>query len=145
INVVGAEYLDADILKVALGLHAGDKIYLQNDPAVAKAIRNLWNQKLLEDVRIDVVRTEDNRVWLEVVIDERQRTGNVSITGVRNTMETEIKSKLKLTENRMITEAFKVEIRETVRKYLQEKGFFNPSIKIIETPTSATSNINDLE
>lgn len=145
INVVGAEYLDPDILKVALGLQAGDKIYLQNDPAVAKALRNLWNQKLLEDVRIDVVREEGNRVWLEVVIDERQRTGSVKVTGVRNTMETEIKTKLKLADNRMITEAFKVDMKEVIRKYLQEKGFFNPTITIIETPTSQTSNINDIE
>lgn len=145
VAVKGVEYLDEDILKVTVGLLPGDRIYLQNDPAVAKAIRNLWDQKLLEDIQVNVVKTEGKRVWLEVVVKERPRLGNVSIKGVRSTMETELKQKLKLSENRMITDALKIEMQQRSKNYLASKGFFNSNVTVKEISKSPTANIKDIE
>src|SRR5690606_11412856 len=136
---------DEDILKVTVGLLPGDKIYLKNDPSVAKAIRNLWDQKLLEDIQVNVVKTEGNRVWLEVVVKERPRLGNVTIKGVRSTMETELKQKLKLSENRMITDALKIEMQHRSKSYLAGKGYYNSNVTIKEISRGSNSNLKDIE
>ncbi len=132
ITVTGTQFLDPDLLKIVSGLHKGDKIELENDAAITTAMKKLWEQKLIENVRIDVIKQEDKRVWLNIDIVERPKLGSVSVRGVRSTQETEIKNKLKLGENRMITEALKLDMQETIKKYFIEKGFNNVSVTMEE-------------
>src|SRR5690554_3633035 len=63
-TIVGAKYLDEGILKTVSGISAGDKILLKNDPNITRAIRKLWDQKYLEDIRFEIVKIQDDRVWL---------------------------------------------------------------------------------
>lgn len=144
IQVVGAETLDPDLLKVVAGLQKGDEITLENDAAITTAMKKLWDQKLLEDVRIDATKVDGNRVWLKIFVVERPKLGNVTIKGVRSTQGTEIKDKLDLANNRMITEALKLDMRETIRKYFTEKGFNNVSVKMEETPNPSRKSFSDL-
>jgi outer membrane protein insertion porin family len=132
IAVAGTNTLDPDLLKITANLRVGDKILLEDDPLVANAIKKLWDQKLLEDVRIDVVRKEDRRVWLLITVQERAKIGNVIVKGVRSTQETEIKGKLNLASQRMVTEALKLDMKETVKKYFREKGFSLAQVNIEE-------------
>lgn len=133
ISLTGTKFLDPQLLQLASGLQVGDKIYLENDGSISRAIKKLWDQKLLEDVRIDVVRTEGKRAWLNIAVVERPKLGVVNIKGVRSTQQTELKTKLKISENRMITDALKIDMSEKIKKYFAEKGYANAKVTLVET------------
>lgn len=132
IAVSGTKTLDAELLAITSGLQKGDKILLEDDPAIAKAVRKLWDQKMLEDVRVDINKIEGNRVWLLITVVERAKIGTLSIKGVRSTQETELKTKLNLVNERMVTESLKQDIQETVKKYFTDKGYSLAQVKVEE-------------
>ncbi len=140
ITVVGAKYLDAGILKSVSGISAGDRILLKNDPTITKAIRKLWDQKYLEDIKFEIVKIQDNRVWLEMIIKERPRISGIEFNGVTHGQESELKDKIGLKYNRMLTEAYKVDMKEKVRAYYANKGFMNVSTEIVERKDPKLSN-----
>lgn len=132
IAVAGTQFLDPDLLRITSGLQVGDKIDLEDEAVVASAIKKLWDQKLLEDVYIDITKIEGNRVWLKLVVVERPKIGTLTIKGIRSTQETEIKNKLKIADHKMITDALKLDMQETVRKYFTDKGYGNVAVSIEE-------------
>lgn len=144
LSIAGTEFLDPDLLKIASGLQIGDKIDLDDEAVVASAIKKLWDQKLFEDVRIDATKIEGNRVWLKITVVERPKIGTLTIKGVRSSQETEIKNKLKIGDQRMITDALKLEMQDKVRKYYTDKGFSNASIQIEEKKDPKRPSFSDV-
>lgn len=144
IIVTGTQFLDADLLRVTSGLQVGDKIDLEDPAVVGSALRRLWEQKLLEDVKIDILKIVDNRVWLNIAVKERPKIGTLSVKGVRASQETEIKNKLKVADQKMITEALKLDMQEKVRKYFVEKGYSNAKIRIEEIKDPKRANFSDV-
>ncbi len=132
ITVTGSDYLDAELLKTISGLSIGDPVKLQGDPGIAKAIRNLWAQQYFSDVQVLIDKVEQNKVYLNIVIKERPRLSRFSIRGISKTQETEIKEKLNIVQNRMVTEAMKKDIEDRVKKYFSEKGFVSATVSIRE-------------
>lgn len=139
-TIVGAKYLDEGILKTVSGISAGDKILLKNDPNITRAIRKLWDQKYLEDIRFEIVKIQDDRVWLELIIKERPRISGIEFKGITHGQETELKEKIGLKYNRMLTEAYKVDMKEKVRAYYAAKGFMNVSTEITERKDPKLNN-----
>lgn len=142
VKVSGTEYLDAELLETVTGLNVGDKIKLENDPNVAKAIRSMWKQQLFADIKVQVNKVEGNKVFLEFIIKERPRLGQLVFKNLSKTQETEIKDKLNTVTHRMVTPAFKKDIDEAVKKYFREKGYHNTQVTINERrDTSAVNTI----
>lgn len=140
ITVSGAKYLDAELIKTVTGLTIGDNIKLTNDPNVSKAIRNLWTQQLFSDIDITITKIENNKVTLNIAIAERPRLSRFSIRGISKTQETEIKEKLMIVQNRMVTEAMKKDIDQRIKKYFNEKGFMAVKVTILEQKDTGTAN-----
>ncbi len=132
ITVSGDEYLDGELIKTVSGLVPGEPVKLTDDPAVAKAIRNLWTQQLFSDVSITVSKVEENKVFLNIAIVERPRLSRFSIKGISKSQESEIKEKLSIVQNRMVTEAMKKDIEERIKKFFGEKGFMATNVVIYE-------------
>jgi outer membrane protein insertion porin family len=132
VTISGDEYLDGDLIKTVSGLIPGETIKLTDDPTVAKAIRNLWTQQLFSDVNITVTKVVDNKVFLNIAIVERPRLSRFSIRGISKSQESEIKEKLSIVQNRMVTEAMKKDIEERIKKFFGEKGFMSTKVDIIE-------------
>jgi outer membrane protein insertion porin family len=140
ITVSGSQYLDAELIILSSGLGKGDKIKLEDDPGVAKAIRNLWLQQLFSDVGVTITKVEGSRVFLNINVVERPRLSRFSIKGISKGQESELKEKLNIVQNRMVTEAMKKDIEERIRKYYSEKGFQNTRVNIIEKKDSSAVN-----
>ena len=140
IIVSGTKYADGEVIKSITGLAKGDNIKLTNDPAVTKAIRNLWDQKMFADIGVTIAKIEGNKVTLDIAIKELPRLSRFSIRGISKTQETEIKEKLQIVQNRMVTEAMKKDIIERIRKYYNEKGFMSVKTNILEQKDSVRPN-----
>lgn len=136
LTVTGTKYLDADLLKSVSGLAPGDKIKAVNDPTIAKAIRNFWNQQLFSDVAIYITKIQDGKASVEIRVKERPRLATFKITGITKGQESELKDKLTIVPGRMITEAMKKDIEQRIKKFFGEKGFANTTVNIAEIPDS---------
>jgi outer membrane protein insertion porin family len=142
ITVSGAKYLDADLIVLTSGLTKGEKIALDGDMAVAKAIRDLWKQDLFADVEIVFTKVEDGHVSLNIGIKERPRLSAYSFKGISNTQESEIKKKFSMVTHRMVTQAMKQDMKHAIKEYFSEKGYVNVRTTIVEkTDTSMVNSI----
>ena len=140
ITVSGLQYLDGELVKTLSGLSVGDHIRLKDYPAVSRAIKNLWSQQMFADIGVTVTKIEDNKVYLNISLSERPRLSRFSIRGISKTQETEIKDKLGIVQNRMVTEALKKDIVERIKKYYADKGFVSVKTKIVEQKDTVGGN-----
>lgn len=134
ITVSGVQYLDAALLKSISGLNAGQSVTLPDDPEIAKALRNLWDQGLFADIAFNVTRVVDDRVFLDIHVKERPRLAYYEIRGVAKGQQSELKEKLNqnLVKNRMVTAAMKKDITERIKAYYADKGFTGVNINIVQ-------------
>ena len=140
IHAVGAQYLDQDLLVAVSGLTVGQKVKLPNDDVIAKAIRNLWKQDLFANVDIVITKFIGNKIFLDIVVEERPRMSRKNFKGVKKNEATELNEKLNLVSNRVVTDGVKKESIVRVRKYFIDKGYGNVQVNIRERRDSAKAN-----
>jgi outer membrane protein insertion porin family len=132
ITVTGAHFLDQDLLLAVAGIKVGDKVRLPGDDALARAIRQLWKQDLFADVRIDITRFVGEKVFLNVVVEERPKLSRYNFRGIKKGETTELREKVGLVSSRVVTEAVKKEATVRVRKYFVDKGYGNVKVGVSE-------------
>ena len=81
ITVRGAEHFDKNVLIVLSGLSTGSKIKVPGED-ISKAILNLWKQKLFDDIKISITAIHDDKIQLEIYLQEKPRMSRFSIRGL---------------------------------------------------------------
>jgi outer membrane protein insertion porin family len=132
LDVVGAKFLDKDLLLAVTGLAVGDKVRLPHDDAIAKAIRNMWKQELFANVAIDIDKIVGDQVFLIIKVEERPRLAKYNFRGIKKSEANDLKEKVGLVTQRVVTEATKQDAVVRIRKYYSEKGYGNVDIKVRE-------------
>ncbi len=140
VTVSGSKYLDEELLISISGLSPGDKIKMPNDPQIAKAIQNLWKQNLFSDIQINIVRTQGDKLFLDIQIEERPRLSKYNFKGIKESEAKELKEKVGLVKSRVVTEATKQNANERIKKYFSDKGYSNIKVDIIEKEDTALLN-----
>lgn len=140
ITVDGTRFLDNDLLITVAGLNVGDEIGVPYDEKLSKAIQNLWKQELFSDISIKATRFVGDKVFLEIVIEERPRLSKYNFKGIRKSEATELKDKVGLVKNRVVTEATKKEAVVRIERYFSEKGFNDISVDVVEFIDSISVN-----
>ncbi|HRG23368.1 MAG TPA: POTRA domain-containing protein [Chitinophagaceae bacterium] len=144
VNITGIRYLDTSIVYSIANIQPGDKFVHPGAEIFGKAITNLWRQKLFANVQILVTRIEDDKVWIEIAVQERPRLGNYKFYGVKKSEEEDILGKVTLTKQTIITENIRRELNEKVTKHFADKGFRNVKVRIEEKPDTTYINSNIL-
>ncbi len=139
-QVTGTKYFDEDLLLTVSGLSVGDQININGDDKITKAVMNLWKQNFFSKVAITVDRITGNNVFLNIELEERPRLSKYNFKGVKSGEATDIKDKLNLINNKVITESAKVNAIEKIRKYYYDKAYLNPIITLSERPDSVIIN-----
>lgn len=142
VSISGIRHLDTSIVYSIANLTPGDKFMHPGEDIFAKAIANLWRQKLFSNVQVYVTRIEDNRVWIEIEVTERPRLGNFRFEGIKKSEVDDLQTKLNLVKQTIITENTRREIIETSKKHFSEKGYSNVAVSIEETPDTSFVNSN---
>ncbi len=140
ITVSGAKYLDEDLLLAVTGLSVGQKVRFPNDDRIAKAIRNLWKQELFSDVNITITRFINEKVFLNIQVEERPKLSRYNFKGIKKGEATELKDKLNLVRSRVFTEGSKKEAIARIRKFYEDKGYGNTEVQVLERGDSAAIN-----
>ncbi len=140
VTVSGTKYLDQDLLIAVTGLTVGEKVRLPNDDKIAKAIKNLWKQELFSNVNIVISKTIGDKVFLTIQIEERPRLGRYNFRGIKSGEAKELKEKLNLIKERVVTEATKKEAVVRIKKFYTDKGFGRVSVTVQEKQDTIAAN-----
>ncbi len=144
VKVTGVVHLDTAIVLSISGLLPGDKFMHPGNDVFAKAINALWRQKLFSNAQVFVTRIENEKVYIEINVQERPRLGNFKFVGVKKADQEELQGKMGLTKQTIITENMRRNIVEVGSKFYKDKGYQNVTVRIEEKPDSSFINSNAL-
>ena len=144
INVTGIRYLDTAIVLSISGLQTGQKFTHPGTDIFAKAINNMWRQKLFANIQILATKIDGNRVSFELYVEERPRLGSYKFIGIKKSDADELAGKIGLAKGTIITENMRRNVREITTKFYREKGFQNIRLNIVESPDPALPNSNQM-
>jgi outer membrane protein insertion porin family len=142
VTITGIKHLDTSIVYSIANLQPGDKFMHPGEDVFAKSITNLWRQKLFSNVKVYVTQVDDDKVWIEISVQERPRLGNFKFVGIKKTEEEDIQGKINLAKQTIITENTRREIIERITKFYTEKSYRNIKVRIEEKPDPAFVNSN---
>ncbi|MCU7551685.1 outer membrane protein assembly factor [Chitinophagaceae bacterium LB-8] len=144
INVTGINYLDTGIVMSISGLQAGEKLMIPGSDVFAKAINNLWRQRLFSNVQIFITAVQEDKIDIEINLQERPKLGDFRFEGVKKSESEELEKKAGLVKSTIITENTRRNAIEVIQKFYKEKGFQNVQVKVEEKPYPAVPNANTL-
>ena len=142
ISITGIKYLDTVIVMSVTGLQQGEKFMHPGEDIFARAISNLWRQKLFSNIQVYVTRVEGDRVSVEINVQERPKLGNFKFVGIKKSDEEDLQGKIGLTKQTIITENTRRNLIEVINKFYTDKGYKNVSVRIEEKPDPAFVNSN---
>ncbi len=144
IAVTGIVHLDTAIVLSISGLQVGDKFMHPGNDVFAKAINALWRQRLFSNAQVFITKIQDDRVSIEINVQERPRLGNFKFVGIKKADQEELQGKMGLTKQTIITENMRRNIVEVGTKFYTDKGFQNATVRIEEQPDPSFVNSNML-
>ncbi|HEY6506027.1 MAG TPA: POTRA domain-containing protein [Chitinophagaceae bacterium] len=140
--ITGIHHLDTSIVLSISAIQVGDKITIPGSDVFARAIQNLWRQRLFSNVQIFITKVQDDKIWIEISVSERPRLGNFKFIGPKKSESEELQGKIGLAKQTIITENMRRNIVEVTTKYYRDKGFQNVVVKIEEKPDPSFVNSN---
>ncbi|MER3464693.1 MAG: outer membrane protein assembly factor [Chitinophagaceae bacterium] len=144
IRVTGAHYLDTAIITSISGLQVGDKVMIPGSDAFSKAIANLWKQKLFANVEIYITSVREDKIDLEINVQERPRLADIRFVGAKKSEQDDLKTKIGMSKSTIITENTRRNAADAIRSFYAEKGYQNVQVRIEEQPAANLVNSNNI-
>lgn len=144
IRITGIRYLDTAIVMSISGLQTGDKFVHPGNDIFAKAISNLWRQKLFANIQIYVTKIVGEKVSIEINVQEHPRLGNFKFVGVKKSEQEDLQGKIGLVKQTIITDNMRRNIQEVTTKYYSDKNFQDVKVRIEEKSDTSFLNSNRL-
>ena len=138
LRVEGAE--DAtlrEFIRQRSGLAVGQRVTIPGDPALADAIRTLYQFRHFADVKIVEERREGDGVYLVIQVQEEPRLAGYTFEGVKKDHQKELKHKLPLFTGTRLRPSDVERSVQLIRVYFEEKGYL---LAEVETRQEATEN-----
>ncbi len=131
IQIEGANFTDKNVISLLSGLGAGDEITVPGDK-IADAIKKLWKQGMFEDIQILQDKIIGNDLFLIIKVVERPRLTKFKFRGdVRKGEADDIRNKIRLLQERVVTDYMIGSIKNTVTDYFLDKGYYHNKVDII--------------
>lgn len=140
IKVTGAKLFDPAIVISVSGLAVGDEVTLPGGDLFAKAINRLWTQNMFTNINVFITKLEGRNIWIEIVALERPMLSDFKFKGIKKGEADELRDKVGVFQNRVVTDNMRLSAIENIRKYYIEKGFMNVAVDIQETPDPKNPN-----
>lgn len=139
ITVSGTKYLDKRVLISLSGISVGDTIMVPGE-AVTKAIESLWDQGLFSTIDIKATKVLDDKIFLNIALQERPRLLKFSLKGVRKSEANDIREKIKLIKGKVVTDNLKISTVNTIKDHFIDKGFYNIEVRVEQVADSVLRN-----
>src|SRR5690606_2909755 len=129
VSVVGAQYLDSEVLITISKLSVGQYIEVPSEQT-ANVIKDLMAQNLFESVELFATSIQEDNIFLEIRVQERPRLTRVDINGLSKSQTDEVRKRLNTNAGKIVNDNLLLTTRNTIEKFLREKSFLYPGIKI---------------
>jgi len=139
LNVQGIKYLDTQVLLQISGLSVGDKIMVPGE-AITNSIKKLWNHGLFSDVKIVADKISGDKIWLNIILQERPRLAEVNFSGVTKSEKDDITKKVLLLKGSQVTDEQVGTAKKMIKNIFLDKGFLNTDVTIIQRDDSTQNN-----
>ncbi len=143
IRIEGADNSDKNVIRLLSGFVEGETISIPGDK-VTDAIKALWKQGLFESIEIYKEKVIGNDVFLVIKVVERPRLSKFTFKGdVRKTDADDIRNRIRLMKERVITDYLLGSIKNTVHDHFLEKGYYFNKVELIteNDPTTKTPHV----
>ena len=131
IRIEGADNSDKNVIRLLSGFVEGESITMPGDK-VTDAIKTLWKQGLFESIEVYKEKVIGNDVFLVIKVVERPRLSKFAFKGdVRKSDADDIRNRIRLLKERVITDYLIGSIKNTVHDHYLEKGFYFNKVEII--------------
>ena len=138
IKAVGLSTLDEVAIISLSGLKVDDRIEVPGD-AISNALKKLWGQGIIGDVKILVTKIEGEDIYLLLDLTERPRFSRVEFEGINKTQEGELRDKVNI-RGRVVRDDVLNTAKRNIEKYYLDKGFLNTEVKIIQDRDTTLPN-----
>ena len=139
ISVEGAEAYDDFVLIGFSGLSVGQKISIPGTE-ITNAVKKFWEQSMFSDVDILQTRYEDDKIWITIRLVMRPRVSDISFNGLKKTEIDDLTAKIGIQKEKQITPNMTDRAKLEIKRYLDEKGFANADIKILQKDDAEKPN-----
>ncbi len=138
IKAVGLTTLDEIAILSLSGLKVDDRIEVPGD-AISRALKKLWGQGIIGDVKILVTKIEGEDIYLLLDLTERPRFSRVEFSGVNKTQEGELRDKVNI-RGRVVRDDVLNNAKRNIEKYFVDKGYLNAEVKILQERDTTLPN-----
>ncbi|HCX74891.1 MAG TPA: outer membrane protein assembly factor BamA, partial [Algoriphagus sp.] len=138
IKAVGLTTLDETAILSLSGLKVDDRIEVPGE-AISNALKKLWNQGIIGDVKILVTKVEGEDISLLLDLTERPRFSRVEFKGINKTQESELRDKVNI-RGRVVREDVLNTAQRNIQKYFVDKGFLNTDVKVTQERDTTLPN-----
>lgn len=139
VRVTGTEYLDGEVLITISKLVVGQYIEVPSE-ATANVVKTLMSQNLFDDVQLYAERIQGENIFLEIRVRERPRLTRIDIHGLKKGETDEVRKRLNTNSGKIVNENLIKTTRATIQKFLREKSYLYPEVKIRTEKDTAQSN-----
>ncbi|MFN2423344.1 MAG: outer membrane protein assembly factor BamA [Cryomorphaceae bacterium] len=139
ISVEGARNFDAQAVTLFSGLSVGDEISIPGDK-ISQAIKNLWKQKLFDNIQISISEIRGNELFLTVELRERARLSRFRFEGISKGEAETLREKINLVRGTIVNENLVTNTSNIIRKHFMEKGFLDTDVQIGQYPDTLVAN-----
>ena len=135
IKVNGLKQFNTETVKAFIGYDKGDVIEVPGDQT-AEIINKLWDLGYFSDINLYVIPVDDNKVILEIDLQELPKVSEVQIQGVSKPKRKEFVKKLGLVKNVVLSEDLKAKTIETIKNTYIKKGYLKTKVDLKVVPDS---------
>ncbi len=139
VQISGVRYYDKTVLIQLSGLIAGEEIEVPG-PKITTAIKKLWQQGLFSDVQITATKIIDDKIWLDIYLQEQPRLSDVNFFGVSKSERDDITEKVLLLKGRQITANEINNAEKIITDIFTVKGFLNTEVNIVQRDDTTQNN-----
>ena len=144
VTVSGLKYLGQTNVLIGLaGFVVGEEIEIPGSK-IREAIEKLWDQKLFSDVQITATKFIEDKVFLDIYLQEQPRLSSFSFSGVSKTESDDLTEKVKLIRGTEVTSNMLSRTQSIITEHFVNKGYLNASVEIIQKPDSVMVNYSTL-
>jgi outer membrane protein insertion porin family len=139
ISVNGARNFDSQAIILFSGLSVGQKITVPGEK-ISQAIKNLWKQKLFDNIEISVNEIKGDKIFLSIDLTERARLSRFKFEGVSKGEAENLREKINLIRGSIVNENLLTNTSNIIKDYYAEKGYLDAAVDIEQFPDTLVAN-----
>ncbi len=143
ISIKGNDRFSEQSIKNYAGLVIGENLKVPGDK-LSSSIKKLWKSKLFSNVDVYAVKIDKDAIYLEFVVQELSKIGNVVFKGLKKSKIEDIQKETEFKKGKMLTENLITTTKNHIIKKYREKGYLKTKVSIQSKLDTASNNEADV-